>query len=74
MDQSNPRLLGSEGWEIAMWTSLILDCWVRGVGACYMNQSNPRLPGSEGWELATWTSLILDCWVQRGGRLLCGPV
>ena len=48
MDQSNPRLLGSEGWELAMWTqsnpgsvgwelatwiSLILDCWVQRSGS-----------------------------------------
>ena len=32
MDQSNCRLLGSEGWELATWTSLILDCRVQRVG------------------------------------------
>ena len=33
MDQSNPRLLGSEGRELATWTSLILDCLVQRGGS-----------------------------------------
>ena len=32
----------SEGWVLAMWTSLILGEGFRGVGACYVYQPNPR--------------------------------